>query len=129
MYCTSSKCLFIYIFLSLCCIVGCSCCCYRLGMDREWILSNRLSVQYQDGVDKFIETAIEHAAKSNVDRIFCPCGRWFNSAKLMPRVVRSHLFEYGFDSSYSCRFGMGKKSDRKITYKKKLRNNLKKMWN
>ena len=67
-------------------------------MDRCWISNDRRSKEYEDGVDCFISFAIQNSTSKISIR--CPCLQCGNMLFHTPRIVREHLFFYGFDQSY-----------------------------
>lgn len=70
-------------------------------MDREWIVSNRLSDEYENGVNMFLEVAKKHSKKmKNSDMAYCPCNKCHNMSVLTFRKMKDHLFEKGFDPNY-----------------------------
>lgn len=60
--------------------------------------AHRLSPEYENGVKKFIDFALEHA--NNTNRIRCPCIRCCVDIVTV-EVLKSHLFINGIDRSYT----------------------------
>jgi len=67
-------------------------------MDKTWIFCDRLSDEYSDGVDDFLEFAILNS--ENRMSIRCPCTTCCNMEFLSPQQVRLHLFKKGFLENY-----------------------------
>ncbi|XP_052295778.1 uncharacterized protein LOC127901818 [Citrus sinensis] len=67
-------------------------------MDKTWIFCARLSDEYSDGVDDFLEFAILNS--ENRMSIRCPCTTCCNMEFLSPQQVRLHLFKKGFLENY-----------------------------
>ena len=68
-------------------------------MDKSWMtIRNRMSKEYQDGVDSFL-----HFATTNVnsgDSIHCPCMKCMNVDHQTILVVKLHLIRHGIAHSY-----------------------------
>ena len=58
-------------------------------MDWKWIRTNRLSTEYEKGVEEFINFVIEHA--NNLNRINCPCIKCDFPNKVTVEVLRDHF--------------------------------------
>ncbi|CAJ2673045.1 unnamed protein product [Trifolium pratense] len=69
-------------------------------MDRSWMNSNRLSIDYKEGVNKFIQFAFENLPNNN-GRFYCPCMKCFNIPKLHFELIKSHLICHGVNQSYT----------------------------
>ena len=67
-------------------------------MDRSWMSKDRRSKDYEEGVEYFINFALQHCPKQSVIR--CPCKRCGNLFHHAPTKVREHLFFNGIDQSY-----------------------------
>ncbi|KAF4398683.1 hypothetical protein G4B88_017109 [Cannabis sativa] len=67
-------------------------------MDKEWMKENKLSKEYEEGVEYFMEFAIKNGDDPNM--IPCPCVMCRNFKKLSGVDVRVHLYKFGIDSSY-----------------------------
>ena len=66
-------------------------------MDRKWIWDFRLSTEYVNGVEEFLDFGKNHAIG---DKIRCPCVQCGNHRLHPITIVRGHLFRYGIISSY-----------------------------
>ncbi|KAL5540181.1 hypothetical protein UlMin_043730 [Ulmus minor] len=67
-------------------------------MDRIWMTKPRTSLEYQRGVDEFLEHAAQNAGMGN--RIYCPCVRCGNKSLQFVKDVKGHLYFNGINSSY-----------------------------
>lgn len=67
-------------------------------MDKSWMLKDRLSKDYEDGVEKFLRFAIENA--TDPTKIHCPCTKCGNLQKRDVVEIRDHLYINGIDKTY-----------------------------
>ncbi|RVW75683.1 hypothetical protein CK203_055220 [Vitis vinifera] len=67
-------------------------------MDRSWMSKDRMSREYEEGVEYFINFALEHCP--NQRGIRCPCMRCGNLIHHTPNKIREHMFFNGIDQSY-----------------------------
>lgn len=67
-------------------------------MDKTWIFFDRLSDEFYDGVDEFLDFAILNS--ENRMSIRCPCTFCCNMELLTLEQVRLHLFKKGFLENY-----------------------------
>ena len=67
-------------------------------MDKKWICSDRLSIEYRLGVDEFLEFAIINSENRMLIR--CPCTHCCNMEFHTPKEVKLHLFQKGFLQTY-----------------------------
>ncbi|KAL5578036.1 hypothetical protein UlMin_019735 [Ulmus minor] len=67
-------------------------------MDRIWMTKPRTSLEYQRGVDEFLEQAAQNAGMSN--RIYCSCVRCGNKSLQFVKDVKGHLYFNRINSSY-----------------------------
>ena len=67
-------------------------------MDKKWMLADRLSIEYKQGVQKFLEFCLENAKDPNA--IMCPCVKCGNLEKLSVSEITEHLYFNGIDKSY-----------------------------
>ena len=67
-------------------------------MDKEWISNDRLSHEYEAGVESFLRFAV----KSVVDpkAICCPCTSCGNLRKQSITTIGAHLYINGIDVTY-----------------------------
>lgn len=69
-------------------------------MERQWIISpNRLSLEYRERVQSFINFASHHVNERN--GIQCPCRKCHNKYMHSLDVVHIHLLNYGMDVTYT----------------------------
>ena len=78
-----------------------------MELDRNWMSANRLSVEYKDGVDGFLEFCRKNATDPN--NICCPCIKCGNVQRIKIVEIKDHLFRYGIDKSYKIWFLHGEK--------------------
>lgn len=69
-------------------------------MDRNWMSANRLSKEYNDGVEYFVKFAVQRLGTSS--NIKCPCLRCCYVHKVTDVQLAGHLKAYGIDQSYTC---------------------------
>ncbi|KAL4035831.1 hypothetical protein IC575_004538 [Cucumis melo] len=67
-------------------------------MDMAWMIKDRLSMEYEEGVDRFIEFAQKHS--SGRTSMSCPCIRCGNCKTLNTNKVRNHLLINGINQRY-----------------------------
>ncbi|RVW28039.1 hypothetical protein CK203_117608, partial [Vitis vinifera] len=67
-------------------------------MDRSWMSKDRMSREYEEGVEYFINFALEHCP--NQRGIRCPYMRCGNLIHHTPNKIREHMFFNGIDQSY-----------------------------
>ena len=67
-------------------------------MDKSWIIKDRLSKDYEEGVGEFIKLALENATYPS--RVHCPCRKCSNLKKLDIMEIKSHLYFNGMDQTY-----------------------------
>ena len=67
-------------------------------MDRNWMTKPRTSLEYQRGVDKFLEHAAQNVGVGN--RIYCPFLRCGNKSLQLVKDVKDHLYFNSINSSY-----------------------------
>ena len=60
---------------------------------------DRLSREYEEGVEHFIQFALSHS--NNPECLRCPCKTCGNLAFHTPTEIRNHLFRRGIDKSYN----------------------------
>ena len=69
-------------------------------MDRDWLMADRRSREFQKGVEDLLMFAFENGY--NEDKISCPCMKCAHSKSWKARIVRDHLFQNGIDKTYKC---------------------------
>ncbi|RVW11754.1 hypothetical protein CK203_089799 [Vitis vinifera] len=67
-------------------------------MDRSWMSKDRMSREYEEGVEYLINFALEHCP--NQSGICCPCMQCGNLIHHTPNKIREHTFFNGIDQSY-----------------------------
>ena len=80
-----------------------------INMDKTWMVTKRTSKCYIDGVQVFIDYAIDNLGKmSNIDprvnklhlKMPCPCTNCCNHINQIVEAVQWHLFRNGIDLTY-----------------------------
>ncbi|KAL0554170.1 hypothetical protein IC582_008087 [Cucumis melo] len=74
-------------------------------MDKSWMMKNRMSREYDVGVESFIQFRLSHAKGSNSIR--SPCLKCGNSLLKDVSIVWYHLYANGIDKSYKIWFWHG----------------------
>ena len=92
-------------------------------MDKSWITKDRLSKEYEEGVDNFAKLALENT--TDPSRVHCPCRKCSNLKKLDIMEIKSHLYFNGMDQTYVKWFGMEKKMTLIIMFPMKENNLIK----
>ncbi|XP_073151032.1 uncharacterized protein [Henckelia pumila] len=77
-------------------------------MDKEWMSKNRLSQEYDVGVESFLKFALKNA--NHPDAIPCPCARCGNLKKKNVDIIRAHLYYNGIDLTYRTWIWHGERS-------------------
>ncbi|XP_073153787.1 uncharacterized protein [Henckelia pumila] len=67
-------------------------------MDKEWMSKNRLSPEYDIGVESFLKFALKNT--DDPDAIPCPCAKCGNIKKKNVQTIRAHLYSNGIDLTY-----------------------------
>ncbi|CAL9002533.1 unnamed protein product [Prunus brigantina] len=67
-------------------------------MENHWMLADRRSKEYEEGVEEFLRIALSNAVDQG--RIRCPCQKCENTRKFTIRVIREHMYFNGFDQTY-----------------------------
>ncbi|KAM6554069.1 hypothetical protein CsatB_014831 [Cannabis sativa] len=67
-------------------------------MDRNWMSANRLSAEYSEGVDHFLDFCQKNA--KNTKLVLCPCLKCGNMERVDIASIKEHLFRNGIDKSY-----------------------------
>ena len=71
-------------------------------MDRDWIYSSHISVEYQKGVEKFIQFVQRHKGRSDDEvKLRCPCVNCWNARKLNATEMKENLIYDAFLPSYT----------------------------
>lgn len=60
----------------------------------------RLRIEFVEGVDKFVDFALQHPTYNDNDKIRCPCIRCSNRRYLDVDTVKVHLYKKGFTLKY-----------------------------
>ena len=68
-------------------------------MGKEWMSADKLSIEYRNGVNKFLQFSLDHTKNSN--GISCPCLYCVNLHKLSIAKIKEYLFFNGIDRGYT----------------------------
>src|SRR5690606_936195 len=71
---------------------------FKKKMDLIWMTKPKTSLEYQRGVDEFLEHAAQNARVGN--RIYCLCLRCGNKSLQFIKDVKGHLYFNDINSSY-----------------------------
>ena len=72
-----------------------------IRMDRDWINSPCINVEYEKRVEEFIQFVQRNEGISDDDvKFICPCVNYLNTRKLNVTEIREHLICNGFLQSY-----------------------------
>ncbi|XP_039138852.1 uncharacterized protein LOC120276193 [Dioscorea cayenensis subsp. rotundata] len=74
-------------------------------MDKSWMNKSRLSQEYVDGVDRFLDFAFNNSSSDN--KIICPCVKCVNVRWQSREVAFDHLACDGIIQGYTCWFFHG----------------------
>uniref|UniRef100_A0A151UF66 Transposase-associated domain-containing protein n=1 Tax=Cajanus cajan TaxID=3821 RepID=A0A151UF66_CAJCA len=69
-------------------------------MDRSWINARRITDEYQNGVEQFLEFAQQNRAYLN-GKFYCPCVNCLNGRRRVIDEIRDHIICDGFLMSYT----------------------------
>lgn len=94
-------------------------------MDKTWMGKNRLTEEYDMGVEMFIKFGECHAKGSTSIR--CPCVRCKNCKCRSSSEIRDHLYIHGIDQSYTTWFWHGEKLSNALKHKE-VGDNMDKPW-
>ncbi|XP_039134881.1 uncharacterized protein LOC120272182 [Dioscorea cayenensis subsp. rotundata] len=76
-------------------------------MDKSWMRKSRLSQEYEDGVEQFLNFAFANSSED--DRIICPCIKCVNIHWQTRETVLEHLVCDGIVQGYTCWFFHGER--------------------
>ncbi|CAA0819515.1 Unknown protein [Striga hermonthica] len=68
--------------------------------DRKWVYAPRTSLEYENGVNEFLEFASKHDPDSN-GKFLCPCVNCLNERRLSADQIREHVVCDGFNKGYT----------------------------
>ncbi|KAL6518652.1 hypothetical protein OROGR_019154 [Orobanche gracilis] len=69
-------------------------------MDRSWMNASRASVEYENGIEQFLEFARQNRSEPN-ERYFCPCVKCMNGRRHEADTIREHLVCDGINTNYT----------------------------
>ncbi|XP_039138748.1 uncharacterized protein LOC120276078 [Dioscorea cayenensis subsp. rotundata] len=76
-------------------------------MDKSWMRKSRLSQEYEDGVEQFLNFAFANSSED--DRIICPCIKCVNIHWQTRETVLEHFVCDGIVQGYTCWFFHGER--------------------
>ena len=83
------------------------------NMDRSWMKASRISDEYENGVEQFLQFT-ECNATSLGRKFFCPCIKCGNGRRQSLNDIRSHLICHGIIPNYTKWIWHGELPDRPI---------------
>jgi len=69
-------------------------------MDRSWITTSRISDEYENSVEEFIQFAKRNGVRVN-NKYYCPCVNCVNVIRQDIELIREHILCDGFLKSYT----------------------------
>ncbi|KAG5116857.1 hypothetical protein JHK84_042970 [Glycine max] len=79
-------------------------------MDRSWMKAKRISDEYENGVEQFLQFT-QLNAESLRGNYFCPCVKCLNGRRQSVDEIRSHLICYGIIPNYTKWIWHGESAD------------------
>ena len=70
-------------------------------MDRSWMNESRMSPEYEDGVEQFLQFASERDRPNKEGKYYCPCINCLNGRRQLLDDIRDHLFCDGIKKNYT----------------------------
>ena len=70
-------------------------------MDRSWINQSRMSPEYEDGVEQFLQFASERGRSNEEGKYYCPCINCLNGRRQLLDDIRDHLLCDGIKKNYT----------------------------
>ncbi|XP_073057309.1 uncharacterized protein [Primulina eburnea] len=77
-------------------------------MDKEWMFKDRVSHEYEFGVESFLQFAVKNT--KDPDTISCPCTKCGNLKKRNVETIRAHMYSNGIDLTYHTWIWHGERS-------------------
>ena len=68
-------------------------------MNKSWMLKDRRSNEYEEGVNEFLKFSRDNGIDRNM--MCCPCNQCGNLKKQSDVIVKEHLFVKGINTSYT----------------------------
>ena len=70
-------------------------------MDRSWMNESRMSPEYEDGVEQFLQFASERGRPNEEGKYYCPCINCLNGRRQLLDDIRDHLLCDGIKKNYT----------------------------
>ncbi|KAL5184887.1 hypothetical protein HKD37_17G048513 [Glycine soja] len=70
-------------------------------MDRSWINQIRMSPEYEDGAEQFLQFALERGRPNEEGKYYCPCINCLNGRRQLLDDIRDHLLCDGMKKNYT----------------------------
>ena len=80
-------------------------------MDRSWINQSRMSPEYEDGVEQFLQFALERGRPNEEGKYYCPCINCLNGRRQLLDDIRDHLLCDGMKKNYTTWIWHGEVTD------------------
>ncbi|KAL5153959.1 hypothetical protein HKD37_19G053423 [Glycine soja] len=80
-------------------------------MDRSWMNESRMSLEYEDDVEQFLQFASERGRPNEEGKYYCPCINCLNGRRQLLDDIRDHLLCDGIKKNYTTWIWHGKVTD------------------
>ncbi|KAH1266513.1 hypothetical protein GmHk_01G001999 [Glycine max] len=70
-------------------------------MDRSWMNESRISPEYEEGVEQFLQFASERGQPDEDGKYYCPCINCLNGRRQILDDIRKHLLCDGIKRNYT----------------------------
>ena len=70
-------------------------------MNRSWMNESRLSPAYEEGVEQFLQFALERSRPNENGKFFCPCINCLNGRRKKVDDIQDHLLCDGIKRNYT----------------------------
>ena len=69
-------------------------------MDRSWMNESRISPEYEEGVEQFLQFAFERSRLDEDGKYFCPCINYLNGRRQVLDNIHEYLLCDGIKKNY-----------------------------
>ncbi|KAL5190867.1 hypothetical protein HKD37_04G010217 [Glycine soja] len=80
-------------------------------MDRSWMNESRMSPEYEDGVEQFLQFASKRGRPNEERKYYCPCINCLNGRRQLLDDIRDHLLCDGIKKNYTTWIWHGEVTD------------------
>ena len=80
-------------------------------MDRSWMNESRISPEYEEGVEQFLQFASERGQPDEDGKYYCPCINCLNGRRQILDDIREHLLCDGIKRNYTTWIWHGEMTD------------------